>query len=110
PDKAVEYYRKVRALAEAGFADSLGLAAASLGQEARLCLNRTNYEAAIELYLQQRAAGDDTAENSICFTVRGLVSGGSERFAALVENPITRRVVTAYIISTTALKNSNVQL
>ena len=56
-----------RALANRGFVDPIGLAAASLGAEARLELLRTNYAPAIELYLEQLAAGDDGAALSLQF-------------------------------------------
>lgn len=106
PEKAIAYYEKVRTLAKGGFADSAGLAASSLGQEARIYLNQTNYERAIELYLQQLAAGDDGAYLSLCRTLRSLFSGGTASFPALAKNPQTRRVVTAYIVSTKALQLS----
>ena len=77
---------------------------ASLGWEARIYLDRTNYERATELYLQQWATGDDSAYASLCFTMRGLFRGGTDQFPALAKNPRTRRVVTAYIVSTKALR------
>jgi hypothetical protein len=51
PDKAVVYFRQVRELARQGYADTLGLAAASVGLEAQVYLNQSNYEDAIEMYL-----------------------------------------------------------
>ena len=36
PDKAIQYFKQVRDLARHGFVDSVGLAAASLGLEARI--------------------------------------------------------------------------
>jgi hypothetical protein len=106
PDKAIEFYRKTRTLAQEGFADSLGLAVGSLGREARLQLNRNNYAPAIELYLQQFAAGDESAYNSLCFTIRSLIRGEPDALPSLFKDPQTRRVVTAYIISTKALRTS----
>ena len=61
PEKAILYLQQVRVLAKAGFSDRLGLAAASLGWEARCWLNQTNYERALDLYLQQMATGDGSA-------------------------------------------------
>ena len=46
PDKAVQYYKQVRDLARHGFADSAGLAAASLGLEARVYLQQKKYDQA----------------------------------------------------------------
>ena len=106
PPKAIAYFQQVRALAKEGYSDRLGLAAASLGWEARAWLNQSNYERAIDLYLQQMATGDESAPMSLCFTMRQLVSGGTEQFTALAANPRARRVVTAYIVSTKALRIS----
>jgi tetratricopeptide (TPR) repeat protein len=108
PEKAIGYFQQVRALAKEGYSDRLGLAAASLGWEARVWLNRTNFERAIDLYLEQMATGDRSAPVSLCLTMREVVGGGTGQFTALAENPRTRRVVTAYIISTKALQISYV--
>ena len=43
PDKALQYYKQVRELARHGFVDSVGLAAASLGLEARVYLQQKKY-------------------------------------------------------------------
>jgi LysM repeat protein/tetratricopeptide (TPR) repeat protein len=101
-DEARKYFQLVRELARQGFADSCGLAVASLGEEARVCLAQKDYERAIELYLQQYAAGDGSAVNSLRFTAaiifrqRGVSPG---QFAALAKNSRARRVLTAYLIS-----------
>ncbi len=106
PEKALAYFQQVRALAKEGYSDRLGLAAASLGWEARVWLDQRNFERAIDLYLQQMATGDGSAEASLCLTMREVARAGTEQFSALAENPRTRRVVTAYIISTKALQIS----
>ena len=106
PARAIEYYRQTRELARTGFSDSLGLAAASYGREARVCLNQTNYERAIELYLQQWATGDESAYMSLCYTMRAMTSGDTSSFPSLAKNSKARRVVTAYIIATDALRIS----
>ena len=56
--------RQVRRLggdikANQGFADSIGLAVSSLGWEARIALRRDDFIRAIDLYLEQAAAGDE---------------------------------------------------
>src|SRR5262249_28629297 len=107
PEKATSYFQKTRELAGAGFADSLCLAGDSLGREARICLRQKNYERAIELYLQQRAEEDDFGEEtSLVLTMRDLFSNETDSFTAIAENPLTRRVVTAYMIATRALQTS----
>ena len=64
-DKAVERFRQTRDLAERGFADATGLAAAALGLEARVELRRKNFQRSIELYLKQYAAGDGSPAQSL---------------------------------------------
>lgn len=100
--EAIKYFEQVRALAKNGFADSSGLATASLGGEARIYLRRKNYERAIELYLEQFAAGDDGAVESLRFTAARAVAETNlppAELKALVLNPLSRRVITAYLIS-----------
>jgi hypothetical protein len=106
PVKAIQFYQRVRGMAKAGYHDSLGLAAASLGREARLDLQAHQFERAIDLYLQQYAAGDPSARSSLCFVVRSVASHGMTCFPRLMRNAQARRVVTAYIISTLALRRA----
>jgi hypothetical protein len=47
--RAVQYYQRVRELARAGFVDSLGLAAASVGWEAKAEYELGHYERAMDL-------------------------------------------------------------
>ena len=100
PDTAAGYFQQVRALAKKGFADSAGLAAASLGEEARLNLAQGKFVEAMQLYLAQFATGDLTAANSLRFAAAGALTQGNEaglnRLAADIQ---ARRVVTAYLIS-----------
>ena len=101
-DAALKSFAQVRDLAAAGFADSIGLAAASIGLEAQIDLKRQDYQRAIELYLEQLAAGDDTAVNSLRECASRLASDTNLPPAQLVElakNSQARRVITAYLIS-----------
>jgi LysM repeat protein len=101
-DEAVKYFEQVRALAANGFADSLGLATASLGEEARIFLHRNDCEHAIELYLQQFTAGDGSAINSLRFAAAHALDATNStpaQLKMLALNPRTRRVITAYLIS-----------
>jgi hypothetical protein len=100
--EALKYYRQVRELAGAGFADSAGLVVASLGREARILLRQKKYERALELYLDQYAAGDESALNSLHFAayaVFGEKRASPAQLAALASNPRVRRLLTAYLIS-----------
>jgi hypothetical protein len=99
PDKAVDYFKQVRDLARHGFADSDGLAAASLGLEARVHLRQQKYGPALELYLEQLATGDPTAGPSLTFTAAAVSAKGQDALKPLALNPRTQRVLTAYVIS-----------
>ena len=100
--EALKYYEQVRTLAKKGFADSSGLAVASIGNEARIYLHRKDYERAIELYLEQYAAGDSTALVSLRFSASAAIgdAGATEgELKSLAGNAHTRRIITAYAIS-----------
>jgi hypothetical protein len=97
PKRALKYFQQVRSMAQAGFSDRLGLAAASLGWEARIELRRERFERAIVLYLEQAAAGDDDAYLSLHYAA--AVAHGSRDLRALARHPTAQRVITAYVIS-----------
>jgi hypothetical protein len=100
--ETLKSFEQVRVLARSGFADSLGLATASLGAEAQIYLRDQNYEPAIALYLEQFAAGDNSAINSLRFTAMRIFAQTNFAAASLTNlalNPLTRRVITAYLIS-----------
>jgi hypothetical protein len=100
--EAMKHFAQVGALVKNGFADSLGLATASVGGEARIFLRRKNFERAIELYLEQFAAGDDSALESLRFTAARATAetNFSPAFlTTLARNPQTRGVITAYLIA-----------
>lgn len=101
-DRALDYFRQVAELARQGFADSPGLATASIGREARIYLRRKNYEQAIELYLEQYAAGDRSAVVSLRWTAAAALDehgATPAQLQSLAGNSRTRRVIMAYLIS-----------
>ena len=100
PAKAITYYSLVRALAKERFADTLGLAASSIGWQARAHLKNNEPERAIELYLQQLAMGDATAYESLRVAARKALQSPPEILDALAMNPRCRAVVTAHLTST----------
>lgn len=99
PDRAVQYFQQVRDLARHGFADSVGLAAASLGLEARVCLKQKKYDRAIEMYLEQHATDDPTAGPSLVWASAEAMRQGPEVLRPLAANPRAQRVITAFVIS-----------
>jgi LysM repeat protein len=101
-DRALDYFRQVTELARQGFADSPGLATASIGCEARIYLRRKNYERAIELYLEQFAAGDNSAVVSLRWTVAAALDehgATPAQLQSLAGNSRTCRAIMAYLIS-----------
>lgn len=100
PEEAIRFFRLTHELAAKGFADSLGLAAASLGWEAKVELDQGHPEKALVLYQRQGAAGDETAANSVAFVSSGLLA--SDEPGALdrvVRDPEARAVLTSYVAS-----------
>ncbi len=97
--RAIGYFQQVRELARQGFRDSLGLAAASIGMEARVELDLKHYERAIELYLSQMATGDPTATNSLITATEKALSDPAADLRALARNPRARELVTACLLS-----------
>ena len=125
--EAVKWFQQTRALARAGFADSLGLAADSYGWEARSEWKQGHPEKAAPLYLTQLALGDETAVYSLKALipdrepVGGMLNYGpdaderekwsaEEKLAdqqktaralqAAGRDPLLRRLVTSHILAT----------
>ncbi|MBI2876620.1 MAG: hypothetical protein HYY20_07040 [Candidatus Tectomicrobia bacterium] len=105
PAQAVAWFERVQDLARQGFIDSLGLAAASLGWQARAELDRQRYGRAMELYLAQFATGDPTALLSLIFVARKVFS--AEALPQVAANPTAQRVITAYLIARGGLPGDN---
>ena len=97
-DRAIEYFQQTRELAKHGFADSTGLAAASLGLEARVELRRGHFQRALELYLQQYGTGDGSAVVSLRWTAGAALAAEGEELAKIARSANERSVVTAYLI------------
>jgi tetratricopeptide (TPR) repeat protein len=98
PQRAIESLQQVRTLANSGFADSAGLAAASVGWEARAHRLQGDFRRSLELYIEQHAAGDESAMNSLRFVASDALYR-AKNHSLLVTNPLVRRVITAFAIS-----------
>lgn len=98
-DRAVGYYRQVRELAKAGAEDSLGLAAASLGWEAQLEMNRGRMNEAMKLYLEQVATDDVGALLSVNRVAWSILAGDAATLAQAARDAAVRRVVTAHLLT-----------
>jgi hypothetical protein len=96
---AIRYYRRVRELAKAGFADSLRLAASSIGWEAQVEYRRGRYEQAVELYLQQLASEDPSAVISLRWVAANALRGRVRSLGTLAGHAASQQLVTAYVIA-----------
>lgn len=104
PEQARSWYKRVRELAVEGYADSLGLAMASLGWEAQLNLKQRRYAEALELYRVQLEGGEPSAPISLLIAARhAAAEAEAEERAACVRNPTARRLITGYLLSASLL-------
>lgn len=100
PDLAVDYFRKVREAAAGGFADRLGLAAASYGWQARVELDQGHLNEAMELYVTQMATGDPTAALSLRNVAAGIFkSMNLAQLRDLAGKETSRRILTSYLVA-----------
>jgi tetratricopeptide (TPR) repeat protein len=98
PAAAAKWFAKTRELAAEGFADPLGLAAASLGWEARAEMARGRHDAALKLYGEQTRTGDPRAVESLRRAARSALKN-PEAARRVARSPEARPVVTAYVLS-----------
>jgi len=107
PTEALRWFQQTRDLVKEGYADRLGLAAASLGWEAQMALKQGRYAPALELFRVQLEAGDPAAPISLLLAARHAVADAKpDARAECAKNPTARRLVTGYIISASLLKES----
>jgi hypothetical protein len=96
PEAAIEWFRLVRELAAEGFEDSLGMAEASVGWEARAARDSGRFVDAIHLYLEHWAMGTDTRQSlrSVC---DHALDGPPELLTTVALDPLAAGVMTAYL-------------
>lgn len=97
--EARAWSRRTRELAAEGFADPLGLAAASYGWEARALFDAEDYLGAIDLYLLQQATGDTTALESLRRVAARAINAPPDQLRSLARDRNSRGVLTAYLLS-----------
>jgi hypothetical protein len=99
PADAVRWFERTRELAaQEGFPDPLGLAAASLGWQAKAELARRHPADALALYLRQMKTGDPSAVPSIRAVSRKLLEDPAALKAVAASNE-ARPIMTAYVLS-----------
>lgn len=101
PAAAIAWFKKTRTLAREGFADSTGLAAASLGWEARTELLEGRFEHAFELYLAQTASGDHSGYESLRRSASRALRQEPVVLQRLAADETSQRVMTAALVSQT---------
>jgi hypothetical protein len=89
-------FAEVRELARQGFDDPLGLAVASLGEEARLLLDQGDDAGAIRLYAEQAAHGSASAATSLLLVARAL-SRDEARLREALKDPLAQRLLTTFV-------------
>lgn len=98
PAGAVQWFERTRELVDQGFPDPLGLAAASLGWQARAELARKQPDKTLVLYLQQVSAGDPRAVQSIRTTSFKLLDD-LPSLKKIAGSDDARPIMTAYVLS-----------
>jgi hypothetical protein len=100
PAKAIAAFQSLRTMAKQGARDSLGLACASIGWEARAELDQGHDARAIDLYLAQYSSGDSTAVESLATVCQAVLQDkDSTRLRRLAADPHAARVITAYVLT-----------
>lgn len=89
-------FQHVRSLVSAGAVDTLGLAADSYGEEARLHLTAGDDNAAIALYAQQAALQSRFGAASLLQVARAIVRD-PKRLERAIGDPLAQRLVTTYL-------------
>mgnify|MGYP001597302187 FL=1 len=95
-DGAIAAFGQVRKHAASGEPDPLGLAVASLGEQARVHWHHGNIAAAVALYAQQAAHGSASGNASLLFVARALLAHPDLLDKAL-DDPLTQRLLAAYL-------------
>ncbi len=94
--EARERFAEVRELVRQGFHDPLGLAVASLGEEARTYLEEGDDAGALQLYAQQAAHGSTSGASSLLRVTRTIVWGDEARLSRLLKDPLGQRLLATY--------------
>lgn len=101
-DEQTRWFERARQLAADGFVDTLGLAAASWGEQARCRFEPAKITEAIELYRIQLETGDPRAIDSLRMAAEATLQWSDDDPTLLervARHPQAREVVTAYLIA-----------
>lgn len=100
PEKAIQWFRTARAYATNGFYDSLGLAAESLGWQARAHRQTGEDVIALRLYYEQYLSGNTrTAYVSMQCTARDIIGNyDDEQLKSYARDPLLRILLTESLV------------
>jgi hypothetical protein len=98
-DQMVKWFGSARRLAAAGFSDSTGLAAASLGWLGQVALGRGDTLAAIKLYVGQLGPSDASAAASLRICASRLLKAGGKELDRAAHNELARGVLAAHLVA-----------
>jgi tetratricopeptide (TPR) repeat protein len=100
PVEAARWFARTRETAgQKGFEDSLGLAAASLGWEARAERDLGHFDKALVLYARQARGDDPTGPSSLQFVARQALKAGPDALAPVARSAEARAVLTAFLVA-----------
>lgn len=94
--EAAAQFQKTRELVKSGLPDPLGLAAASLGEEARLYLRPGGLKQTVGLYREQMTYGSADAVNSLLQAAR-LISKDNTLLDEALTDPLTQRLLFVFL-------------
>ena len=97
--EAVRWFETTREMAAHGFEDSLGLAAASLGWQAKAELDLGHFDRALPLYARQARSGDPLALSSLQAACRKALEKGPDTLNLIARSPQARDAMTAFLVS-----------
>ena len=104
PDAALQTFQKIQQQVMTGTPDPLNLGISSLGEQARLHLEKDNrpnaWGVAIDLYAQQYAQGDMSGYASLKLLVKQLLNLPTAQLQAQLQSPQVQRLLVAWLLST----------
>ena len=93
----VKAFARVRALVDDGFFDDLGLAVASLGEEARVLRDAGRDADAVTLYARQARLGAD--HSSLLIVARDLIDDDGPRRRRALRSPVVQRLLASFAMN-----------
>ena len=97
--QAQQAFEQAARLSAEGFSDPLELGVASLGEQARLAKLAGDWNSAVQLYASQSRLGSGSGYSSLRQLADELVALPDEQLSTLLQQPMVRKLLTAYLLS-----------